>query len=296
MKKVAFAALAGLTMTTAGLAADLAAPVSGEVGGQQYEIGSGWYIRGDIGESLGSMPGLDSTSFSTPPGGAAGSTISPPFGANMHSNNFTLGGGVGYQFAPWLRMDATFDHFSRTNGQASGTAFCPYGATAVGTSGILYDPTNTCNGSATITNVNNVGLINAYYDMPAFGGLVPYVGAGAGINVFNSTGSLAYTQTNTGQTYNANTTVPAGVTAVWVNASGTPVTPQPNVGFGPQNWNRALSQTKVSLAVALMAGVAYHFNDWVTLDVGYRYLNADVFHPTTNYSNEIRAGVRLYAN
>ena len=70
----------------------------------------------------------------------------------------------------------------------------------------------------------------------------------------------------------------------------------PGISFAPQNWNRSLSQTKVTMAIALMAGITYHFNDWVALDLGYRYVNADVGNFSSNYSNEFRAGMRIYAN
>ena len=299
MKIVAFAALAGLTMTTAGQAADMAAPVGGVLGGPQYEVGSGWYIRGDFGDSLGVGPSVNASSIVGPPPGDATNPIAPTYGASASKQNFTFGGGFGYQFSPNFRMDATFDHYTSVNFKYTGQVVCPYNATGVFQAGIpvgvLYDTNNTCNGVETISNRNNVALVNAYYDLPMFGGLTPYVGAGVGLNYFHTSGSLNYSQTSNGANYAADLTLPGGTPAVWVNSAGQPVA-NPGIAFGPQNWNRSLSQTKITAAVALMAGVAYHFNDWVTLDLGYRYMNANIRQPTTNYSHDFRAGVRLYAN
>ena len=305
MKKVAFAALVGLSMTTVAHGADLA---SGQIaGGSQYEIGSGWYIRGDFGEALGVGPSVNGSSITAPPPGDASNAIAPTYGASAHQQQFTFGGGFGYQFNSNFRVDATFDHFTSVSFGYVGQVVCPYSATgiyqtiitATGTIsnplGILYDPTNTCNGVEKISNTNNVALVNAYYDLPAFYGLAPYVGAGVGMNFFHTSGTLGYFKTSDGSSYNADLSLPGGYPAVWVNAQGQAV-PNPGIAFSQQNWNRTLSQTKITMAIALMAGVSYHFNDWVALDVGYRYLNANISQPGSNYSNEIRAGLRIYAN
>ncbi len=314
MKKVAFAALAGLSMSTCALstcalAADAAMPVSGSLAtNAQYEVGSGWYLRGDLGDNLGVSPSVDAASITAPPAGNATTATKPTFGASTRKDNFSFGLGFGYQFAPWFRMDATFDHFTAVSSHYTGTVVCPYNARtltaqagdprfAAGTNiGILYDTNQTCNGEEQITNINNLALINAYYDLPAFAGLVPYVGAGAGLNFMSTTGNLVYKKTSDGSTYAADLTAPSGTPSVWVDANGNTISPNPGISFAAQNWNRTYSQSKVTLAIALMAGVAYHFNESLALDLGYRYLNADILHPSSNHSHDFRAGIRLYAN
>jgi len=301
MKKVAFAALAGLSMTTAAHSADLAvASPTLAMDAAQYEVTTGWYIRGDLGESLGVTPAVGAATIAVPPPGDPNTSMSPIYGSSVSKKNTTFGVGFGYDFGFGFRADATFDHYTRLSNSYSGTVICPYGATTVAPggvpAGILYDPTNTCTGLAQLSTMNNVALANAYYELPGFFGFSPYVGGGAGLNFMQATGSLGYTKTIGGGNYSADTTPAAGTPAVWVNAAGAPITPAPAVTFGNQNWSRTFSQTKTTMAVALMAGAAYHFNQWVTVDLGYRFLDADIGNPASNVSHDFRVGVRLYAN
>jgi opacity protein-like surface antigen len=306
MRKVVLAAVAGLSMTSAAFPADMT--LSPTLAQNQEEIGSGWYIRGDIGEALITNPGVNSVSIAAPPAGNAGTSIVPVYSGSVNTNVFAFGAGFGYQFTPWFRMDATFDHFNSVNTGYGGTVVCPYTATGLYSNtnsvnpppntplGIFYNPNDTCDGVEKISNSNNVALVNAYVDIPMWGGFAPYVGAGAGLNFMQTTGALTYNKTSDGTTYAANLTAPSGFPPVWIDVNGNALNPQPKISFTPQNWNRSLSQTKVTMAIALMAGVTYHVNDWVALDLGYRYVNADVGNFGSNYSNEFRAGIRIYAN
>src|ERR1700728_472068 len=108
MKKIYAAALCSLLMAPAhGLAADLGAfPAdSGSSGQQIVEIGTGWYIRGDIGVSLDNAPTLsfDPGSLAAPPP----ASIAPTYGANSTKTDFVGGGGFGYKFNTYIRADAT---------------------------------------------------------------------------------------------------------------------------------------------------------------------------------------------
>ncbi len=302
MRKVVIAAVAGLSMTSAAHAADMTLSPTLT---QQEEIGSAWYIRGDIGDALVTEPGVNAVSIGAPPPGNAGTSMAPTFSGTVSSNVITYGAGVGYQFSPWFRMDATFSHFNPVSTSYGRTVVCPYGAVGIFSTnpvsgkvtnlGVLYDPNDTCNGLERISNSNNVALVNAYWDIPVFGtSFVPYVGAGAGVNVFQTTGRLSYNKTSDGTTYAGDTSLPGGYPPQWVLSNGTPV--NPGISFAAQNWNRTLSQTKVTMAIALMAGLTYHVNDWIAVDVGYRYVNADVGNFSSNYANEVHAGIRLYAN
>lgn len=297
MKKVAFAALAGLSMTTSAHAADMIAGVSPTLamGAAQYEVTTGWYIRGDLGESLGVSPSVGSATIAAPPAGGPNGTMAPIYGASTNKFINVFGGGFGYDFGYGFRLDATFDHYTSHSSSYAGTVVCPYSAPVVPT-GVFYDPTNTCTGSANLKNTNNAALINAYYELPIFDGFTPYVGAGAGVNFLMAHGALGYTKTSDGTNYAADLTVPAGTTPTWVDAGGVPIAPAPGISFGPQNWSRTFSQTKATIAVALMAGAAYHFNEWLTFDLGYRFLDADVLKPTSNVSHDFRLGLRLYAH
>lgn len=80
-----------------------------------------------------------------------------------------------------------------------------------------------------------VGLLNGYYDFAVGGSLKPYIGAGIGF-ARNNVGNI------TGTTAGVTATVPGG--------------------------------TKTNFAWALMAGVSFPLSADVTLDIGYRYLEA----------------------
>ena len=89
--------------------------------------------------------------------------------------------------------------------------------------------------------------------------------------------------------------------------TGAPVSPQPNIAFNNQNWNRTIQSTKYSFALALMAGIGVQLSPSATLDIGYRYLNTGastlyVSGPSgaslknSNVSQELRIGIRYMAD
>jgi opacity protein-like surface antigen len=314
MKKIYAAVLGGLLMVPAhGLAADLGAfPAdSGSSGGSQQmvEIGTGWYIRGDVGASLDSLPTLtlNPGSLSVPP--PAG--ITPTFGANTTKTDFVGGLGVGYKFNNYFRMDATFDYRSpNIANQSVGGIVCPYYASGMSTQttpavllGYAYETDQTCNANMKITQQNYTGLLNGYYDIFTFWGVTPYVGAGAGVNVDQTTASLAYVQSSNGAPYRADLTPTGAYPHLWVTPYGAVVNPQPNIAFAPQNWDRSFKSTKTNLAIALTAGLGIALTPNATLDLSYRYLDLGsttyTFNPQTgatasqrNTAQEVRVGIR----
>jgi opacity protein-like surface antigen len=120
----------------------------------EEEIGTGWYLRGDIGFSK-------STWQSVTTGGREFSDVTG-------KGSPVWGGGVGYKFNEWLRADVTVDHMS-TLGLKSG----------LGSMGCFGTDTCTVSrrGDGRITPL----LANAYFDMGNWYGFTPYVGAGAGV-------------------------------------------------------------------------------------------------------------------
>lgn len=112
------------------------------------EIGSNWYIRGDVGYTM----------YNTP---------SASYGANQDLNEkfddaFMIGAGIGYQFNSWLRADLTVD-WRAPSDFFSNTVCCgglsnEYSKIAVGTA-----------------------MLNGYVDLGSWYGFTPYVGAGAGL-------------------------------------------------------------------------------------------------------------------
>jgi opacity protein-like surface antigen len=118
-----------------------------------------------------------------------------------------FGGGVGWRFAPFFRMDATFDYRSDGKDNAAGGA----------------------------RFTNWAAMLNGYLDfnLPVIRPLVPYIGAGAGIDQNKVSGST-------------------------VTVSGTTV-------------SNLTGSSKNQFAWQAMAGVSYYFTRNLALDVGYRY-------------------------
>jgi opacity protein-like surface antigen len=122
------------------------------------EIGTGWYLRGDVGYSRGTKPSI---------------SYWPNDGLTALSNgrledNGIIGLGFGYKFNEWLRTDVTVEHLRQ---------------------GVKWDRVGDCygfgngcptyasnNGTLAITPV----LANLYVDLGNFGGITPYIGAGVG--------------------------------------------------------------------------------------------------------------------
>lgn len=123
------------------------------------EVGSGWYLRGDLGYAMGRRTSGDFT-FSTFP--AAGTSS---FDAARLDSNFTYGGGIGYRFTDWLRGDMTVDHFTaRFNGTTSSPSLCPQ--------------FGNCESSASLSAISF--MANGYLDLGTYAGFTPYVGGGVG--------------------------------------------------------------------------------------------------------------------
>ena len=320
MKAIAAAALAGIALaSTPALAADLfgaAAPPISYPGDNSpaAEVGSNWYIRGDIGAGLDSAPSVTFATSVAPPPGDASTPLGPNFGASQLSRNFLADIGVGYRFNNYFRIDATYEYRNGPGGESTTVVVCPYAANGVFNQanptieyGYLYNTSNTCDGDLTLKQHNNMVLANAYLDGGTYWGITPYIGAGAGFNVLTTSGSLLFFETANGQIYAADLSPTGTFPQIWVNANGQPINPQPKIAFTQQNWNRTISSNKYSLAVALMAGFGYQLTPSATLDIGYRFLDAGVTTlglsgpagSTLKYSNlsqEVRVGIRYMAD
>jgi opacity protein-like surface antigen len=317
MKKFAAAALAGLALaSTPSQAADLfgtAAPPMSAPDNPAVEIGTNWYIRGDVGASFDSLPNVTAQGFGVPPTGTVADPISATYSVNSMKTDFTADVGLGYRFNNWFRADVTYDYRSLPGASGTTTVGCPnslitydtFPTVNVPTSvtnpstgqvstvyepevatkpiGYLYNTGTSCNGVVKMNQQSNMGLVTGYVDLGNYWGFTPYVGAGAGMNATYVSGSIVYTNASDGSPYNANLTPPAstaptilggGATPlVWLGSNNKPLSPQPTVSFSQQNWNRTISSVKYGVAWALTAGVGYQISPSATIDVSYRYLN-----------------------
>lgn len=109
------------------------------------EVGSGWYLRGDVGYDVETnLKDVD-------------------YGAGVVSgtdkeNGFSGSLGFGYHFTDYLRADLNI-------------GYLPGNEISFGTA----------TGNTNIENSALYGMANAYVDLGTYAGLTPYIGAGAGI-------------------------------------------------------------------------------------------------------------------
>jgi opacity protein-like surface antigen len=291
--KSAVAALVATMFHTGALAADFRAPYSPPQNDDvPVELGTGWYIRGDLDFARENAPVLtaDLGSLAT----------------NMLRNNIAAGGGIGYQFNNFLRMDVTGEYRKQKTTLNGDEAFpCPY--SIAGVSQALNPLTPATLTPVGITALYNqcgarqggslsrlVGLVNAYVDLGHWWHITPYVGGGVGLSYTRGNSTVGYYNLADGSPYDVTLTPPAGFPVNWFGAP---------VPVGHVNWDRSLVTRRYSLAWALMAGAAYDLTPHVKLDLGYRFINlgkvpgvasvsgAPASSPNTT-AHEIRLGLR----
>jgi opacity protein-like surface antigen len=309
MRLVLSAAFLSLTLAPA-VAADLfgSAPpmtIPASLAPTSVEVGSNWYLRGDVGVGFDDAPSVTLASIpSVPPGLLAAAPASGGTGAGFVGDL-----GFGYRFNDFFRMDATWDYWTSPSRTRSFAVVCPYGLQGVANPatgaavGYLYDVTNTCGGQTSLSQHNDTFLATGYVDLGTYAGFTPYVGAGGGLNMSFTQGSSSFAETANGIGYAANLTNVAGFPSVWVNSAGQPISPQPNIPFTAQNWNRTINSTTYRFAWTLAAGVGFHLSPSATLDVGYRYIDGGqsslLVNPQTgltvrqrNVSQQVLVGLR----
>lgn len=158
LKTTMMAASAALLASAgAAAAADMAMPPpvieAPEVAPAPVEIGSGWYLRGDVGWDR------------EKPAMAYSSHPDIEFAHADASDSFLVGTGFGFKFNKFIRADATLD-WRRKDFEGA--------ACVVGCGAWLY--TNEKAEADVWT-----GLVNLYFDLGNWSGLTPYVGGGLGV-------------------------------------------------------------------------------------------------------------------
>ncbi len=238
-KRITVALVASLGSLAAAQAADYDPPIYVEQAAEYVpvEIGSGWYLRGDVGYVFSaSIGGVDYTTYDSDT-----TTYSPAsFTSEDIKADFAWGGGFGYRFTDYFRADATVDGYRAS---FSGSTASDEACAGVG------DPNTTCR-SENSSEVSTVSVMaNGYVDLGTYVGLTPYVGAGAGFS-FVSWGDL-------------------NDTTYCVEGGGTcpdPLAVGSTVHGGDEGWR---------FTYALMAGFAYDVTRNFKVDVGYKYRSID---------------------
>jgi opacity protein-like surface antigen len=157
LKRTAFVAAAFLMGLPSVLqAADVPPPYYPPV--VPIEVGSNWYLRGDIGYKLYTTPDVH---FDEP---GYGDMIDETI-----DDTGVVGIGFGYKLNDNFRVDLTLDY--EWPGEFEGRLICPPACTAA------PDPEYSIE-RASISAWT--ALINAYFDFGSWGALTPYVGAGIG--------------------------------------------------------------------------------------------------------------------
>lgn len=171
MRKLAcnVAMTVALALAPAGaLAADLDPPVIVEEMPDlvPVEIGTGWYLRGDIGYPL-KMSGRDPFTYRTFDGVSYGQA---QFATAGLSRDVNFGLGFGYSFTDYFRADVTVDRLS-SSFSATTTSAAPCSGGPGGT---------TCRSEDASEFSAYSAMLNAYADLGTYVGFTPYVGAGIG--------------------------------------------------------------------------------------------------------------------
>jgi opacity protein-like surface antigen len=202
------------------------------------EVGSGWYLRGDIGYNFSTDADGDFTFRTFDPVSATYSD--GQFATASLEDTFTYGIGAGYNFTDWLRADVTFDYFTvGFDGTTASALPCSADPAFVGTS---------CRSTDSADGYALSFLANGYVDLGTYVGLTPYVGAGLGYTYVNW-------DTMADNTFCVGATCPGG----------NPVFAQ-TTHDGEDSWR---------FTYALMAGMAYDLTNNLKVDVGYRYRHID---------------------
>jgi len=326
MRLIGLAGLVGACLATSPLfAADLfdSAPPPMDMPQGQTELGSNWYIRGDVGygqmdeatvvPSAGLFPTIGNA-----PIGDANTPVVVTRGNNQTTMSPDFSLGFGYRVNDWFRVDADWQF---TNGPGFGqtqSVYCPEVANAVSNYttqvgivpvpvGYAYDFTK-CDGNLHVNQYNNTALVMGYVDLGHWGLFTPYIGAGAGVNADTMTGSLTFNQQDTGANY-AGAQVNGSAPANWVTQKNgamqngnpyyttlpyyKPINRQP---IGPANWSRTINTTKYTFAGALAAGVGIKISQSATLDLAYKIMTLDLSGGMRNTWQSLNLGVRYDLN
>ena len=118
------------------------------------ELGTGWYLRGDVGYIEYGKPVE-----------APGYSEGAPFDKITLPETYSIGGGIGYKFNGLFRADITVDY--RADSQIKA----------------LSSGTNYVQGFSTdsLKLESTTALVNAYIDLGTWSGITPYIGAGVGV-------------------------------------------------------------------------------------------------------------------
>lgn len=170
-RRAAVAAAYALLPFAAASAADYEPPIFAEEAAAEYvpaEVGSGWYLRGDIGYIFDN--GYDDTELAISDSYADFAPFSPIEVLSFDEKDTPVFGsvGFGYHFNDFLRADLNI-------GILPGEKSSVGGVLLGGCAGV------TCEATVSAENTYWTALANAYIDLGTYAGITPYVGGGIGV-------------------------------------------------------------------------------------------------------------------
>ena len=185
MVKTYLAIALGVSLVAAGLAqaADLPPAPQLPAAASEPDFG-GWYLRGDVGAGINaSAPQLETLPDPVATGvtnGFLSSQTVGDFNNTTLSPTGTIGGGGGYQFNAWFRVDGTVEY--RWGGNLQSLYTLTDSASPYFNWPVQYTDFYRANVDSL------VGLVNGYVNLPTLWNMSPFVGAGVG---FASNSSMA---------------------------------------------------------------------------------------------------------
>jgi opacity protein-like surface antigen len=154
LKSFSFAGVIALGFASSASAADMLFPpdMPGAARPGFVELGTGWYLRGDVGY-------VDYDQFRSDRDRAR-----VAFAETLPERTWSAGGGFGYKFTNLLRADVTVDYRFGSDFESVSSL-----------TGFVDDSRTEWGKFETTT-----ALVNAYLDLGTWSGVTPYIGAGVG--------------------------------------------------------------------------------------------------------------------
>ncbi|SFT43415.1 outer membrane beta-barrel protein [Mesorhizobium sp. YR577] len=212
------------------------------------EVGSGWYLRGDLGYSLNKPYDY----FETP--------------AGFTSSEIPVSGsiGMGYHFNDYLRGELNFGILPSSKFSNNYTASCDGTQTVTvtdgtgNTSAFAGRSTRDCPSSDNAKNKAYNGMANAYFDLGTFAGFTPYVGGGLGVAYTSYRSAKGDRHCN-----GSSTSVP--------NGQGGTTTTIFECDDASTYSGDVTSERQYNLAYSIGAGFNYRISQNTSVDLGYEY-------------------------
>ncbi len=245
---------AALLATSSARAADYDPPIVVDEAPEfvPVEVGSGWYLRGDVGYSVNKPYDY----FETPTGFSSSET---PISGSV---------GMGYHFNDNLRGELNFGILPTSKFSTDFLTVCD-GTQTVTVTDTTTDPntsevfsgrsTRGCPGSDNGRNKAYNLMANAFVDLGTFSGFTPFIGGGIGV-AYSTFRYAAGDRTCTDQ---QSTVTTPGSSTTTVFECDDPSTYQ---GFGD-------SERQYNFAYSLGAGFSYRVSQNASVDLGYEYFS-----------------------